>query len=126
MKFFCFLGVPGNYWFKLSLAGRTTNSIHINAEASDLKQELQNMTGWYCSYQTTQERAYYYNGFEKSPQGPLWGERVFKTRPNCGRFSLKNPKYLFYGGQTKDILGRVLKGYDVARYKQVQSVSILT
>lgn len=124
--FFIFqLGVSGNYWFKISVAGRTSNNIHINASENDIKQELQNMTTWYCSYQTPPERAYYYNGFESSPQGPEWGERVYKSRPNCGRFSLKNPRYLFYGGQTKDVWGRALKGYDVARYKQVQISPVL-
>ena len=78
------------------------------------------MTGWYCSYQTPPERAYYHNGFESPSQGPVWGDRVFNTRPNCGRFSLKNPRYLFYSGQTKDMWGRALEGYDVSRYKQVQ------
>ena len=123
--FVCFLlqlGVSGNYWFKIAMAGRTSNKIHINASENDIKQQLQNMTAWYCTYQTPRERAYYYNGFESSPQGPEWGERVYKSRPNCGRFSLKNPGYIFYGSQTKDLWGRALEGYDVARYKQVRTL----
>lgn len=83
------------------------------------------MTSWYCSYQTPPGQAYYYNGFESSSQGPEWGERVFNSKPHCGRFSLKNPQYIFYGGQTMDMWGRVLKGYDVARYQQVHVCSIL-
>ena len=77
------------------------------------------MTNWYCNYQISLGQAYYYNGFESPSQGPERGERVFKSEPHCGRFSLKNPQYLFYGGQTKDMLGRVLQSYDAARYQQV-------
>ena len=91
----------------------------MNASENDVRQQLLNMIGWDCSYQTPPERAYFYNGFETPPQGPEWGERVLKSRPHCGRFSLKNPQHLFFGGQTKDMWGRVLQGYDVARYKQV-------
>lgn len=123
--FFFQPGNPANYWFKLSMAGRISNNIHINASENVIKQQLQNMTEWYCHYQTPPERAYYYNGFESGPQDPEWGERVFQSRPNCGRFSLKNPRHLFHGGRSKDQYGRTLKGYDVAKYKQVLTSLIL-
>ena len=83
------------------------------------------MTSWYCKYQTPPGQAYYYNGFESSSQGLELGERVFRSEPYCGRFSLKNPQYIFSGGQTRDMWGRVLEGYDVARYQQVRVCSQL-
>lgn len=113
-------GVPGNYFWKLTFAGRISKNIHVNATENGVKQQLLDMIGWHCSYQTPPDRAYYYNGFEIPSLGPEYGERVLKPTANCGRFSLKNPKYIFLGGQTKDKFGRVLQGYEVARYKQVR------
>ena len=96
----------------------------MNGSASDVKHQLEQVIGWQCNYQTPPERAYYYNGFESPPQDPEWGERVLVTKPYCGRTSIKNARHIFVGGRTKDLWGRVLKGYDVSRYKQVQFTNI--
>lgn len=118
-SYFCCPGIAGNYWFQLSMGERVSNNIHIHASANNVKEQLQNMTRWYCSFDVDPERAYYYNGFETRAWGPEWGYRVFTPQPNCGRYSLKNPDRLFKGGETKDLNGRTLTGYDVARYSQV-------
>lgn len=81
------------------------------------------MLSWQCSYQIPTRRAWYYNGFESKALGPEFGERVVDERPFCGRVSLRNPTYIFRAGQTRSLGGRILKGIDVLKYRQVGKFS---
>lgn len=114
-------GKNGNFAFRFSLSQRMSDYIRINASADDVRAALQSMLSWDCSYQTPPSRAWYYNGYEASAQGPEFGERVVDEVPYCGRTSLKNPLYIFYAGQSRDLGGRVMCGIDVLRYRQVCS-----
>ena len=116
-------GKRGNPWFNLALSGRTSNDIHINSTAAEFEEELRKLFAWECHYQTPPDRALYYSGFEVEPNWPEPGDRVME--PYCGRNALKNPSVLFRGGQTKDMYGRILRGFDVSRYRQVSRQGVL-
>lgn len=112
-------GKNGNFRFRFSLAQRISDYVHVDASSADVKSAIQSMLSWQCRYQIPVARAWYYNGFETSIQGPEFGERVVDEAPYCGRVSLKNPLYLIYAGRSRDRGGRLMTSIDVSKYRQV-------
>ncbi|XP_048585401.1 fibrocystin-L isoform X2 [Nematostella vectensis] len=112
-------GQNGQDSFRFTLAGRISPQIPLRSSAREIEDSLDSMFKWDCTYRTPPSRAWFYNGFEGRVLGPEFGARVVEERPYCGRRSLKNPSHLFRAGQSRDLGGRVLKGFDAATYRQV-------
>ena len=85
----------------LSFPSRNTGEISLPSEQSVLVNQLLSIISVSCTKSSTSGEIYWTHTYENT-RGRLWGTRDNSIDPMCGRYSLKNPTYVFKASESID------------------------
>ena len=92
----------------LSLPTRSTSAISLPSEQSVVEDQLHNIISVSCT-KTAAGQVYWSHTYENSP-GEVWGTLDNTVDPMCGRYSLKNPTFMFVASRSRDEITQTTVG----------------
>ena len=84
----------------LSFQTRSTSAISLPSEQSVVEDQLHNMVSASCT-KTNTGQVYWTTSYDNSP-GRVWGTLENTIDAMCGRYSLKNPTFIFVASTSRD------------------------
>ena len=84
----------------LSFPTRSTSAISLPSEQSVVEDQLHNIISVSCT-KTAAGKIYWTHTYDNSP-GTVWGTLENTIDPMCGRYSLKNPTFIFVAFTSQD------------------------
>ena len=99
-------GFPDN--LILSLQTRSTNAISLPSDESVVEDQLHNIIAVSCT-KTATGQVYWTHTYDNSP-GEVWGTLDNTIDPMCGRYSLKNPTFIFVAFTSQDEITQTTVG----------------
>ena len=92
----------------LSLPFRSTSAISLPSEQSVVEDQLHNIISVSCT-KTAAGQIYWTHTYD-NPPGTVWGTLDNAIDPMCGRYSLKNPTYMFFQFRSQDEITQTTVG----------------
>ncbi|CAG2205079.1 unnamed protein product [Mytilus edulis] len=95
-------GVPSGKYFTLTMESIPTPLIAADASAGDVKTALEELFGTRCpSFLTSPAAKKKFINYESGLPSGVRGTKTNEVEPFCGRYVVKNPNYLYNGGDLK-------------------------
>ena len=92
----------------LSLPPRSTSTISLPSDESVIQDQLHNVISATCT-KTATGQIYWTHTYDNSP-GQVWGTLDNTIDPMCGRYSLKNPTFIFVASTSQDEITQTTVG----------------
>ena len=92
----------------LSLQTRSTNAISLPSDESVVEDQLHNIISVSCT-KTAAGQVYWTHTYDNS-LGEVWGTLDNTIDPMCGRYSLKNPTFIFVAFTSQDEITQTTVG----------------